>query len=94
MLFCSDIKYDMDAYLLATYRGELSCDYVQTGHHGNWSFSEEFYDTADAFVYFIDAPEAITDNVDFPASELKRGLLEKGKMILDFRTAPNSVTLK
>lgn len=94
MLFCSDIKYDMDPYLFTTYREELSCDYVQTGHHGNWSFSEEFYDASGAFVYFIDAPDSITDNTDFPASELKKNLLEKGKMVLDFRSAPNSVTLK
>lgn len=94
MLFCSDIKYDMDSYLLTTYREELSCDYVQTGHHGNWSFSEEFYDATDASIYFIDAPESITDNVDFPASELKKRLLEKGKTVLDFKSAPNSVTLR
>lgn len=94
MVFCSDIKYDMDPYLLENYKEVLSCDYLQTGHHGNWSFSEEFYDTADADVYFMDAPESITDNPDFPASELKQGLLEKGKTVLDFRTAPNSVTLK
>lgn len=94
MLFCSDIKYDMNDYLLETYRKDLSCDYVQTGHHGNWSFSDEFYDAADGDVYFIDAPPSITDSTDFPASELKRGLLKKRKLILDFRSAPNSVTLK
>lgn len=94
MLFCSDIKYDMDSYLLETYKDMLSCDYVQTGHHGNWSFSEEFYAAADAEVYFMDAPKSITENPDFPASELKQALSEKGKTILDFDTAPNSVTLK
>lgn len=94
MLFCSDIKYDMDPYLLETCRDMLYCDYVQTGHHGNWSFSEDFYAAADAAVYFIDAPESITENPDFPASELKQALLAKGKTVLDFDTAPNSVTLK
>lgn len=94
MLFCSDIKYDMDAYLLGACRDMLSCDYVQTGHHGSWSFSDEFYDAADGDVYFIDAPPSITGSTDFPASELKRGLSEKRKLVLDFSTAPNSVTLK
>ena len=56
MLFCSDIKYDMNDSLLAACKDQLACDYVQTGHHGNWSFSEEFYDATGASVYFIDAP--------------------------------------
>lgn len=93
ILFCSDIKYDMNEFLLSTYRSELACEYVQTGHHGNWSFSEEFYDAADASVYFIDAPASITDNPEFPASSLKTFLQKKGT-VLDFSTAPNSVTLK
>ena len=38
MLFCSDIKYDMNDSLLAACKDQLACDYVQTGHHGNWSF--------------------------------------------------------
>ena len=94
MLFCSDIKYDMNDSLLAACKDQLACDYVQTGHHGNWSFSEEFYDAAGASVYFIDAPSSITDNADFPASTLKSDLLAKGKTVLDFSTAPNTVTLK
>lgn len=93
MLFCSDIKYDMNDTLLATYRDSISCDYVQTGHHGNWSFSNEFYEATGASVYFIDAPSSITDNADFPASTLKEELQKNGT-VLDFRTAPNSVTLK
>lgn len=47
-----------------------------------------------ASVYFIDAPSSITDNADFPASTLKSDLLAKGKTVLDFSTAPNTVTLK
>lgn len=93
MLFCSDIKYDMNDTLLSAYRDSISCDYVQTGHHGNWSFSNEFYEATGASVYFIDAPSSITDNADFPASALKEDLQKNGT-VLDFRTAPNSVTLK
>lgn len=94
MLFCSDIKYDMDSYLLETYQNAIACDYVQTGHHGNWSFSDAFYEKTGAEVFFIDAPSTITDSPDFPASTLKNGLLQNGKAVLDFSTAPNSVTLK
>lgn len=94
ILFCSDIKYDMSDYLLESAGSRLASDYVQTGHHGNWSFYDTFYDRADASVYFIDAPTGITDNPDFPASSLKQELAEKGRTVLDFGTAPNTVTLK
>lgn len=94
ILFCSDIKYDMDTYLLDTYKDALACDYVQTGHHGNWSFSDAFYEKTNASVFFLDAPSAITDNPDFPASALKQSLEQKEKTVLDFSTAPNTVTLK
>lgn len=94
MLFCSDIKYDMDACLLAQYGDAIACDYVQVGHHGNWSFSEEFYEKTGASVFFFDAPTDITENPDFPASELKDSLETKNRTVLDFSTAPNSVTLK
>lgn len=110
MLFCSDIKYDMNDYLFSTCGGAgasggndvssdsvdnlLACDYVQVGHHGNWSFSEDFYDATGASVFLFDAPSEITDNPDFPASSLKASLLAKNKTVLDFSTAPNRITLK
>lgn len=94
MLFCSDIKYDMSDYLLTNYADAIACDYVQTGHHGNWSFSDAFYAQTGASVFFIDAPSSITDNSDFPANALKQWLLGEHKTVLDFNTAPNTVTLK
>lgn len=94
MLFCSDIKYDMDSYLLANYKDVIDCDYVQVGHHGNWSFSEAFYEKTGASVFFIDAPSEITENPDFPASSLKDSFEAQKKTVLDFSTAPNTVTLK
>lgn len=94
ILFCSDIKYDMNDYLLGTYGDALACDYVQTGHHGNWSFSNAFYEKTGAAVFFLDAPAEITENPSFPASILKTDLLSQKKAVLDFSTAPNTVTLK
>jgi beta-lactamase superfamily II metal-dependent hydrolase len=94
MLFTSDIKYDMDEYLTAAYGDEISCDYVQAGHHGNWSFSDEFYEKTGASIYFIDAPASITENTEFPAASLKDSLLKKGAAVFDFESAPNSVTLR
>lgn len=94
MLFCSDIKYDMDALLTESIRNLPPCDYVQVGHHGNWSFSENFYETTGANLFFFDAPAEITDNPDFPACNFKKNLLRQNKAALDFSTAPNRVTLR
>lgn len=102
MLFTGDIKYDMNDYLLENYGDAIACDYVQTSHHGNWGFSEEFYEKTGASVYFFDAPAEITENPDFPASQLKTNLAANAKntdsteegTVLDFSTAPNTVTLK
>lgn len=94
MLFCSDIKYDMNDYLLSNYGDAIACDYVQAGHHGNWSFSNEFYEKTGASVLFLDAPKTITDSPDFPASALKEYFRAMKKTVLDFSTAPNTVTLK
>lgn len=94
MLFTGDIKYDMNDYLFENYGDVIDCDYVQLSHHGNWGFSDEFYDKTGASVFFLDAPAEISDSPNFPASTLKRSLSEKGKTVLDFTTAPNTVTLK
>lgn len=94
ILFTSDIKYDMDAYLFKNYKDVISCDYVQVGHHGNWSFSEAFYEQTSADVFFFDAPTDITENPAFPASQLKDALEAKSKTVLDYSTAPHAVTLK
>ena len=93
MLFCSDIKYDMDAWISEHYGDQITCDYVQTGHHGNWSFSDAFYEKTGPSVYFLDAPAEITEG-DFPARQLKESLLGQNKTVLDFSTAPNTITLR
>ena len=95
MLFCSDIKYNMEGYLRASLSADqLSCKYIQVGHHGNWSLSEDFYSLCNADVFFFDAPAGITDSPDYPASSFKANLLTEGKQVFDFTTAPNRVVLK
>ena len=95
ILFCSDIKYDMNDFLSASLTPEmLSSTYVQLGHHGNWSFDEDFYAKTGADIFFLDAPSNISDNPDFPASTLKTDLLAQNKTVLDYSTAPHSVVLK
>lgn len=95
ILFCSDIKYDMESFLTNNLsNADLQSTYVQVGHHGNWSFSPDFYLRTNATTFFIDAPSAISDNPDYPAYSLKTNLLDNQKNVFDFSSAPNYVVLK
>lgn len=92
-LFTGDIKKDMNDYLEETYGNVLAATYVQISHHGNQSLSKDCYDNMDAQIYFLDAPSSISDNPDYGAFKLKQHLLEQGKTVYDFSTAPNTVEL-
>lgn len=93
-LYTADIKTNMNNYLYSTYGSMLNATYVQLSHHGNWGIEAEYYDQMQASVYFLDAPSTISDSPDFPASALKKHLLEQGKTVYDFTDAPHSVILK
>ena len=95
LLICSDIKYDMDPYLTENLSSEtLSSTYVQCGHHGNWSLSEDFYNKTGAAIFLMDAPAGISESSNFPASTLKDNLEANGNTVFDFTTAPNRFVLK
>lgn len=89
MIFCGDIKYQMEDILTELYGSELRCGCIQAGHHGNWSFSDEFYDNTGASTVFIDSPAWIMQDSEYPAYELAEHLKEKGVTVKDFTTAPN-----
>ena len=89
MIFCGDIKYQMEDILTELYGSELRCGCIQAGHHGNWSFSDEFYDNTGASTVFIDSPAWIMQDSEYPAYELAEHLKEKGVTVKDFTTTPN-----
>lgn len=93
MIFCGDIKYQMEDTILSLYRDYIKCDYIQAAHHGNWSFSEDFYDAAGAGTVFFDAPEWIMNDEQYPAYELKAHLEKNNVETVDFTTSPNVVYL-
>jgi beta-lactamase superfamily II metal-dependent hydrolase len=93
MLFCSDIKFNMEDCLLPALGG-VTCDYVEVAHHGNWGFSLETYLNLGATGYFFDAPPGIVDVESFPAYTLKRELQDAGKETYDFYTGENKITLE
>lgn len=89
MIFCGDIKYQMEDTIIKMYTDRLSCDFIQAAHHGNWSFSEDFYDHTGAGTVFFDSPAWITEDSSYPAYALKAHLEERGVMCIDQTTAPN-----
>ena len=93
MLFCSDIKYNMESCLMQALEA-VRCDYVQVAHHGNWGFSLETYLKLGAKGYFFDAPPGIVDVESFPAFALKRDLIGAGKETYDFYTGENKIILE
>ena len=91
-LYTGDVKADMNKYLFETYGDELTGDYVQLSHHGNWGFGTEDYDRMNAKAYFADiTPEFYESH---PIGELHQHLVNAGKQYYDYGTAPNSVELK
>ncbi len=92
MLFCSDIKYDMNDSLLAAWKDQLACDYVQTGHHGNWSFGG--IPTSRRLRLFYRCAFLHYRQRRFSGEHAQIRSARKGKTVLDFSTAPNTVTFE
>lgn len=89
MIFCTDIKYQMEDTIAGMYKDRLSCDCIQAAHHGNWSFSEEFYDMTGAKTVFFDSPAWIIQDSQYPAYDLKAHFDSLGVISVDQTTAPN-----
>ena len=89
MIFCGDIKYQMEDTILEMYKDQLSCDYIQAAHHGNWSFSEEFYDLTGAETIIFDSPSWIIQDEQYPAHALKAHFDSRGVTSVDQTTSPN-----
>ena len=93
MLFCSDIKEPMEETITELYKDQLQCDYIQAAHHGNWSFSEDFYALVKPSVVFFDSPAWIMQDAQYPAYDLKQYVEGIGAKVYDHTTTPNSVIL-
>lgn len=94
IIFCGDIKYQMEDTITSLFKNQLSSTYIQAAHHGNWSFSNEFYKNTNAKKIFFDTPSWIFDNPDYPAYELKQYLIQNNIEFVDFSNAPNSIYLQ
>jgi beta-lactamase superfamily II metal-dependent hydrolase len=93
MLFCADVSTAMEDTILSEYRDRLASDYVQMGHHGNSTFSFDFYDAVGAVGAFYDAPDWLVTGESYTTQKYIRYMQEKGADVYLWYTAPNEVKL-
>ena len=99
MLFCADVQdKKIEKYITENYKEDLPSDYIQVGHHGNNSFSKEFYKLVNPKKAFFSAPTWLMDNISnidwFTVGTIRKWLEDDGVEIYWHNTAPNEFTLK
>lgn len=95
VLFCADNhSKKIENYLMQKWGTRLKAKYVQTGHHGNNSFSEQFYDWVDPEVAFFDAPQWLLEGDQYTTKKLLNYFYIKGVKTYDFLSSPNRFYLE
>lgn len=94
ILFCSDVYgTEMCKLLVDKYRERLSCDYIQMGHHGNNSISEDFVKTAQPKTAFFDAPQWLVDGEQYDTKQNFKMVQSLDIEYYYYATAPNKVVI-
>ncbi len=95
ILFCADAHTDLlgDA-LIAEYGDRLQAKYVQTGHHGNNSFPDYFYDTVQPEIAIFDGPEWLMTGENYTAKDLAAYFEANDVEVFSYMTAPNIFEFK
>ena len=99
MIFMADAQStEIEEFLIENYEDRLSSDYIQVGHHGNNSFSDEFYDIVNPDIALFSAPEWVIENTNnvswYQAPHLWEYLQSIGAKTYYFASSPVTITLK
>lgn len=98
MLFCGDVTFLMQEWLISEYGEELRADFIQLGHHGNGNTTSrsEFLDIVGAEYAFFDSPQWLfnDDTGRFDNEWIREYMQITGTTIFNFETTPNSITLR
>ena len=96
MLFCADVQEEMQQFIFEDCKDELSADYIQAAHHGNWGLNTDFYDFFEPKVVFFDATDYLLEpnNIGYDSAELKSYFEERGVEVRNYSTAPSSVVIR
>ncbi len=98
-LVCGDVQHEkIEEFLIQNYGEDLKSDYLQVAHHGNNSFSDEFYKRVSPKVAFFPAPESIITNAGnvswFRAPYLYKLLKDSGTTVYYYKDSPAKVLMK
>ena len=99
ILFCADTQdIKVCNQIIEKYKGILKSDYLQVGHHGNNSFSDEFYEIVSPKVALFCAPDWLMNNEGnvswFTVGKIRDLLRNKGTQIVSYNTSPNIINIK
>lgn len=96
MLFCGDVQKEVERGIIERHKHELDVDYVQTGHHGNWGMTTDFYQYMTPKGVFFDSTDALLEpgEIGYDAGELKAYFETQGAIFYNFSTAPNQIILQ
>lgn len=97
MLFCADVENETETFILNRHLQDITdVDYIQTGHHGNWGMTTDFYGHMNPKAVFFDSGNNLLEpgNLGYDAGKLKNYFEGRGIAVYNFSTAPNQVTLQ
>lgn len=93
MLFLSDVGSIRENTITENFRDELSSDYVSMAHHGNSSFSDEFYTLINPKAAFFDAPDWLMTGEEYTTAHYEALMKSLNAQIYTWEDAPHSITL-
>ena len=94
ILFTSDVNGEVFSNkIIEQFGKELRADYLQMGHHGNWSITKEFATIVQPTAAFFDAPEWLMDDEKYDTKKNIRMMEDMNAIIYTFHTTPNTVII-
>lgn len=94
LLFCSDVYGDAMSNMLADkYKDQLSCDYIQMGHHGNNSIKEVLLKAANPKIAFFDAPQWLVEGENYDTAQNMDMVKNMGGECFTYITTPNKFVI-
>ena len=95
VLFCADNRSKpIEDYLMKKWGTQLKSKFVQTGHHGNNSFSDQFYEWVDPEIALFDAPQWLLEGDNYTTKDLLAYFHMRGIKTYDYLTTPNVFILE
>ena len=82
--------------MIEAHKDELSADYLQAAHHGNWGLTTDFYRYVNPKIVFFDSTDSLLEpgELGFDAGELKAYFEEQGAVVYNYSSAPNVVEVR